>query len=103
MVSMIVVANCAVHTLMYSYYYLMIYSSETRAKYEHWKKTLTQIQLVQFVLIVAQFVRPLVGNCADYPKSIGWLVVSTNGLFFFMFANFYRNTYLRKKKKVSTK
>lgn len=46
MVSSIVVLNCFVHALMYSYYFLMIYSPETRATYEHFKKNLTQVQLV---------------------------------------------------------
>lgn len=44
--TIVVGMNVLVHVLMYSYYFVTIYSTEARARLSHLKRRLTQVQLV---------------------------------------------------------
>ncbi|CAK1553383.1 unnamed protein product [Leptosia nina] len=89
--------NSFVHVIMYTYYALSAYPQ--LAKHLWWKKYITKLQLVQFMLIFVQIL-------ADYkyskckPSNILITVVCVNLLLFvYLFSNFYVKTYKLNDKK----
>lgn len=65
--------------------------------YLWWKKYITQIQLLQFLLLGLYGV--VVYNMAiDYPPFAFWLATSQPPIFFGLFANFYVQSYKQQQK-----
>lgn len=89
--------NCFVHTVMYFYYLLTAYSSEVK-KSIWWKKHITELQMVQFFLILAHHGLTLLNSNCNYPKSALMIFISQNFLIFYLFAKFYYDNYIRPKK-----
>ncbi|KAI1309052.1 Elongation of very long chain fatty acids protein 1 [Halotydeus destructor] len=90
--SNIVVLNSFIHVLMYTYYLLASFGPEMQP-YLWWKKHLTKLQLVQFVILLAQssyFVFFL-----DCPGAniVPHLQMAEAGYFLFAFGQFYITTY----------
>ncbi|XP_052848151.1 elongation of very long chain fatty acids protein F [Drosophila gunungcola] len=91
--------NVAVHVLMYSYYYLSSVSRDVQSS--RWKKYITIVQLLQFILVLSNFSYTLMQpNCkASRPVIYSGMFVASS--FMVMFGNFYVHTYvLPGKKKV---
>lgn len=90
-VSLFVLLNSLVHVLMYSYYALASFGQSIQP-YLWWKIYLTQIQLLQFVLLFCYgcFVIKYEQN---YPSIAYILAISQPPLFFILFLNFYFNAY----------
>ncbi|GLH05894.1 Elongation of very long chain fatty acids protein AAEL008004 [Gryllus bimaculatus] len=89
------IANGVVHIVMYTYYLLSIQGYNV-----WWKKYLTQLQLVQFIIILIHaFGGVFYERCTKY----NFLITSSiiiNALFFvYLFGSFYLKTYLGEKKK----
>ncbi|XP_046387873.1 elongation of very long chain fatty acids protein AAEL008004-like [Ischnura elegans] len=63
MPTMYVLLNCSVHVVMYTYYLLTGLSTKLRTLLNPWKKYLTIIQMVQFVLMVAHASQALSPDC----------------------------------------
>lgn len=85
-------------SVMYAYY---LYSAldESVKKSIWWKKHITQIQLIQFLLLGVHFSVGIIARHCTYPIFF-CIVMSLQNLFMlFMFGDFYRRTYLRKKQK----
>ncbi|KAF6731553.1 Elongation of very long chain fatty acids protein 5 [Oryzias melastigma] len=82
--------NSFVHVVMYSYYGLS--SIPALRPYLWWKKYITQLQLIQFVLTIWQTACAAVWPCG-FP--IRWLYfqISYMGTFVLLFSNFYIQTY----------
>ena len=57
------------------------------------------MQLVQFVLIFVHSIIPLVMTSCGYSKPYTFVLIGVAVLFFVLFSNFYREEYLKKKKK----
>ncbi|GFX27968.1 elongation of very long chain fatty acids protein AAEL008004 [Trichonephila clavipes] len=87
--------NCFVHTIMYSYYCLAAMGPGMR-KYLWWKKYLTILQMVQFVVAFAHSMIPLFYDCG-YQKGFAYAIMFHAFLFMAMFMNFYRHTYNKEK------
>ncbi|KAI1280910.1 putative protein for very long chain fatty acid elongation [Halotydeus destructor] len=87
--------NSFVHILMYFYYGLSAIGPHMN-KYLFWKKHMTSIQMVQFVMIFVHSFQLLFREC-DYPKSFMWWIGFHAVLFWFLFWDFYKNTYLVRK------
>ncbi|EDW96738.1 uncharacterized protein Dyak_GE25994 [Drosophila yakuba] len=89
--------NVAVHVIMYSYYYLSSVRKDVQTS--RWKKYITVVQLVQFVLVLANFSYTLMQpNCnASRPVLYFGMAISTT--FILMFANFYVHNYILSGKK----
>jgi len=87
--------NAFVHFLMYFYYAVAALGPEYR-KYLWWKKYMTSLQLVQFVLVVLQTSYLVMSDCGC-PKVIALMQLSTCGIFFVLFWNFFAVTYNKKK------
>lgn len=83
--------NSCVHVIMYGYYFLSLLGPSVQ-KYLWWKRYITQIQLIQFVGLVAHAISPLFVRCG-FPVFFSWLCISECIFFFVMFYRFYRNSY----------
>ncbi|XP_028162528.1 very long chain fatty acid elongase 4-like [Ostrinia nubilalis] len=92
--------NSFVHVLMYTYYGLAAFGDRF-AKYLSWKKYMTKIQLIQFVMIVFQYVYTV--RSSECPPSRGIaLFITANTIFIlFLFLNFYRQSYTKTAKKTT--
>ncbi|ERL91569.1 hypothetical protein D910_08899 [Dendroctonus ponderosae] len=87
--------NTFVHVVMYSYY-LVAALGERYQRYLWWKKYLTAIQMVQFVLVMAHAFQLLFIDC-DYPKAFVWFIGMHALMFYFLFSKFYKQTYKQQK------
>lgn len=83
---------------MYSYYLLAALGPQYQ-KYLWWKKYLTTIQMIQFVLVMLHAFQLLFIDC-NYPKAFVWWIGLHAVMFYFLFSNFYKQTYSKKGEKV---
>nr|XP_022313684.1 elongation of very long chain fatty acids protein 4-like [Crassostrea virginica] len=88
--------NSFVHIWMYAYYGLSAMGPHMQ-KYLWWKKYLTKLQLVQFVLIASHALYNVCfGNCG-FPRLFSLSSVIQSTIFFSLFMNFYLKTYKKQK------
>ncbi|XP_048515442.1 elongation of very long chain fatty acids protein 4-like [Athalia rosae] len=92
-----VVINAGIHVLMYLYYMVSALGSSYR-KYLWWKKYLTQIQLVQFIVVGAQVTYLIHKGCAR-PMWLAHVAFVYNVTLIFLFLGFYREAYGEKNEK----
>ncbi|XP_053955799.1 elongation of very long chain fatty acids protein F-like [Anastrepha ludens] len=94
----IALLNTLVHTVMYVYYLLSSINPNMK-KSLWWKKYITQMQLIQFILVFFHQLWPLlfVPDC-KFPRIWLYIAVLQAITMIFMFSNFYIKTYLRKPK-----
>nr|XP_022906047.1 uncharacterized protein LOC111417878 [Onthophagus taurus] len=88
--------NSFVHIIMYTYY-LIAGLGPKYQKYLTWKKYITQIQLIQFLIIFIKGMQAIFTNC-NFPKSHILLQISEAVLFFYMFSSFYSKQYNKQQK-----
>ncbi|XP_011550767.3 elongation of very long chain fatty acids protein [Plutella xylostella] len=93
--------NTFVHILMYSYYLLAAMGPQVQ-KYLWWKKYLTAIQMVQFVLVFLHAFQLLFTDC-DYPRAFVWWIGMHAVLFYYLFSDFYKQAYLKKAQKAKAR
>ncbi|KAH8397091.1 hypothetical protein KR215_008481, partial [Drosophila sulfurigaster] len=91
--------NSFVHAVMYFYYFLSSERPGVKASI-WWKKYITIIQLIQFVLafIHASYVLIFSRGCG-YPRCLLILLVVQSLVFMYMFGKFYYITYIRAAQK----
>lgn len=87
--------NSLVHVFMYTYYGLAALGPEYH-KWLWWKKYMTTFQLVQFIAIIVHAFQLFFINC-NYPKAFVWWIGGHAVVFFFLFTDFYKQAYLKKK------
>ncbi|GBM68542.1 Elongation of very long chain fatty acids protein 7 [Araneus ventricosus] len=89
--------NGFVHILMYTYYGLAAVGPQMK-KYLWWKKYLTMLQMVQFILIIlfVAVIAPSSG-CLIMKSSL-WIDVICGITFLILFYNFYAQTFIKKGK-----
>ena len=92
--------NSGVHTVMYLYYLLAACGPQVQ-KYLWWKKYLTTLQLVQFVLVFLHALQPLIVSC-DYPVAASLMFAFTGVQYFFLFMAFYKKAYSSKPSAVKS-
>ncbi|XP_070765731.1 ELOVL fatty acid elongase 8b [Enoplosus armatus] len=88
--------NTFVHIVMYSYYGLAAMGPHMQ-KYLWWKRYLTSLQLLQFLLFLLYTGNNLLTEC-DFPNSMNMLVFGYCVTLIILFSNFYYQSYLNKKK-----
>lgn len=93
--------NTFVHIIMYTYYMLSAIGPHMQ-KYLWWKKYLTTLQMVQFVAIMVHAFQLLLTEC-NYPRAFVWWIGMHAVMFFFLFKQFYIDTYSRRRAKASQK
>ncbi|KAM9440067.1 elongation of very long chain fatty acids protein 1a isoform 1-T2 [Clarias gariepinus] len=90
--------NATVHVIMYSYYGLAAAGPRFQ-KYLWWKKYMTAIQLIQFIVVsvhISQYY--FMENC-EYQVPIFIHLIWMYGMFFFvLFSNFWIQAYIRGKR-----
>lgn len=87
--------NIFVHLVMYTYYFLSALGPWTQ-RFLWWKRYLTQIQLVQFVIIMIHSSLPLFFS-GHFAKLMSVILVVEGLVFFVWFMIFYFNSYRIKK------
>lgn len=99
-------ANCSVHTMLYSYYLLTAYDSKY-SKLLWLKKFITQVQLFQFIFLLLCFIQPLVTSDCKFPPLVSFFLIPQNVFMIVLFSDFYVRTYYleprRKQREVSKK
>ena len=81
---------------MYAYYGLAAFGPHMQ-KYLWWKRYITQIQIVQFVLIFAHGMYFLF-NQTGYSHFFSYDILFQSGLYFYLFSRFYIQSYKKKAK-----
>ncbi|GFG28508.1 hypothetical protein Cfor_00645 [Coptotermes formosanus] len=87
--------NTFVHIVMYSYYLFTALGPRFQ-KYLWWKKYLTVLQMVQFILVMVHAFQLLFIDC-NYPKAFVWWIGLHAVMFYFLFADFYKQAYKKKQ------
>ncbi|XP_050424450.1 elongation of very long chain fatty acids protein AAEL008004-like [Adelges cooleyi] len=83
--------NASVHVVMYSYYFLTVLKPEYKKAW--WKKHLTQLQLIQFVITgVHGFIAMMATDC-KFPKALIAIGLPQDMFMFILFWDFYKKTY----------
>lgn len=90
--------NTLVHTIMYTYYLLATFPS--MHPYLGWKKYLTQMQIVQFFIIIGCCMQPLFIPGCKFPKVLILIMIGFSFVFIYLFVDFYLKSY---KKRAQTK
>lgn len=88
-----VMLNSFVHVVMYFYYALS--AIESAKPYLWWKRYLTQLQLVQFAIIVTHAFTGIYNKCS-YPMGFSLAFVTYGVLFTILFTSFYLHSYTKK-------
>lgn len=95
--AMFPIVNGMVHTIMYTYYILSTFKSVK--PYLWWKKYVTTIQLIQFIILGIHFsIAALTPNCG-YPRILSLTGLIIAGMFFTLFIAFYKETYTHTQQK----
>ncbi|XP_058459704.1 elongation of very long chain fatty acids protein 7 [Malaya genurostris] len=89
------VINSFIHVCMYAYYMLAAMGPKVQ-KYLWWKRYLTVMQIIQFIIVFYHTVQVQFQPSCGYPKSIAALLTLNAALFIYMFSTFYVRSYLRK-------
>ncbi|KAG7272486.1 hypothetical protein CRUP_005958 [Coryphaenoides rupestris] len=87
--------NSLVHVIMYTYYGLSAAGPRFQ-KYLWWKKYMTAIQLIQFIMVSVHISQYYFMEKCDYQVPM-WihLIWMYGTLFFFLFANFWLQAYIK--------
>ncbi|XP_037299463.1 elongation of very long chain fatty acids protein 7-like [Manduca sexta] len=90
--------NSFVHVLMYAYYGISALGPKY-AKYVWWKKHLTKVQLVQFILVVSHLHYQQKLTPCPLPNAFHYYCMALIYSFFALFMNFYIRSYQSRNKK----
>lgn len=88
--------NTFVHFVMYTYYLITALYPQYK-KNIWWKRHLTELQMVQFLIISLQSAITLLNPYCKFPKILLALFLPHVIFVFLMFWDFYRKAYLKKK------
>ncbi|XP_046960634.1 elongation of very long chain fatty acids protein 7-like [Vanessa cardui] len=90
--------NSFVHVLMYAYYGLSSLGPKY-AKFVWWKKHLTKVQLIQFILVLLNLHYQQKLSPCPIPSIFHYFCLSSISSFFFLFMKFYFRSYGTRKEK----
>ncbi|XP_019885787.1 elongation of very long chain fatty acids protein 1 [Ooceraea biroi] len=94
----IMLPNCAVHVIMYIYYLCASLGPRMQGMIAPWKKHMTRLQLIQFAIMVAHTFQALLPSCEPTRKPLAYIYMSQVAFMFYMFLDYYRKSYPRKKR-----
>jgi len=91
-----VMLNGAIHTMMYTYYFVSMHAKDI-----WWKKYMTMMQMIQFLCMNAQAIYLLSSNCPTFPRRVTQLYLVYILSLFSLFFHFFVRSYMvpRKAKK----
>ncbi|XP_026281179.1 elongation of very long chain fatty acids protein AAEL008004 isoform X1 [Frankliniella occidentalis] len=93
--------NTFVHIVMYTYYLLAAFGPSIQ-KYLWWKKYITVLQMAQFVAIMVHAFQLLFIDC-NYPRAFVWWIGMHAVMFWFLFKEFYDQSYRKPKELAKAK
>jgi len=88
--------NTFVHVIMYTYYLVAAMGPQYQ-KYLWWKKYLTTLQMVQFVIVFLHTIQLFFNEC-NYPKTIAYAMCFNSVMFMALFTNFYIQAYTKRRR-----
>nr|ACO14832.1 Elongation of very long chain fatty acids protein AAEL008004 [Caligus clemensi] len=93
--------NCFIHVLMYGYYFLSSLGPAVKP-YLWWKKYLTSLQMMQFIVIGIKCTLVVAGvvSCG-YPWEWSLVTLVLMVMFYHLFNEFYKASYLASKSKLN--
>ncbi|KAH8372264.1 hypothetical protein KR093_010850, partial [Drosophila rubida] len=101
--AMMALLNTFVHAVMYFYYFISAKYSGLKSSL-WWKKYITKLQLVQFVLLFFQALDVLIFNpSCKVPIVMQYLQLYTATIMTLMFSNFYYHSYMKPQPKKEAK
>ncbi|KAL9894914.1 elongation of very long chain fatty acids protein-like [Glossina fuscipes] len=89
--------NSFVHIVMYCYYLLSSFGPKMQ-KYLWWKKYITNLQMIQFGIVFLHQTQLLYNDC-DFPRWSAAFTLPNAVFFYFLFNNFYQQSYSNRKNK----
>ncbi|XP_076860289.1 elongation of very long chain fatty acids protein 7a [Brachyhypopomus gauderio] len=89
--------NCIVHVFMYTYYGLSALGPAYE-KYLWWKKYLTTIQLIQFVMVSVHGAQYFMQDCGFQFPIFMYIIQLYGWVFFLLFLNFWYHAYTKGKR-----
>ncbi|CAH0627410.1 unnamed protein product [Chrysodeixis includens] len=95
--SLVGVINSVVHAFMYSYYLLTIVVPKIK-QYMWIKKFVTQLQIVQFFLLVVHMSTIVFKTDCEYPRWVSALFLPQNLFMLVLFVDFYIKAYVKNPK-----
>ncbi|KAG5672920.1 hypothetical protein PVAND_003008 [Polypedilum vanderplanki] len=90
--------NSFIHVIMYMYY--MLSAMPSMQKYLWWKRYLTSLQIIQFLIVFCHTIQIQFQPNCNFSKSIGLLLTFNAALFTYMFSSFYIKSYMKKPQQV---
>uniref|UniRef100_A0A336K4P6 Elongation of very long chain fatty acids protein n=1 Tax=Culicoides sonorensis TaxID=179676 RepID=A0A336K4P6_CULSO len=93
------IVNSWVHVFMYGYYFLTSFKPELKESI-WWKKHITQLQLIQFVILFIHFGLPIFYSDCSHPKALLFIAAIQNLFMLVLFADFYIKAYIKKPQTV---
>ncbi|XP_017040779.1 elongation of very long chain fatty acids protein F [Drosophila ficusphila] len=91
--------NSFVHVVMYAYYFASAWYPQVKSKL-WWKEYITKLQILQFVILLAQSILTMTLNPGcTFPRTLQLTQLSLSVSMIVMFGNFYYQTYLKAKSK----
>lgn len=84
--------NSFIHVIMYTYYALTTFGPKIQP-YLWWKKYLTTMQMIQFVLVMINATFTFMTADCKFPILFSYLQLTVAITFFILFAMFYKNAY----------
>jgi hypothetical protein len=94
--------NSIVHVIMYFYYFIASLGPKYK-KYLGWKKHLTRIQIIQFLVMISYFASVMIRQCHLH-NTVTFLLVLNTASFLYLFIKYYQNAYDKRqmeKRKIS--
>ncbi|XP_045502341.1 elongation of very long chain fatty acids protein AAEL008004-like [Colias croceus] len=95
--TMLVPINSFVHIVMYLYY-LLTTCNESYKKSVWWKKHVTQLQIVQFTILLIHFIVLAVAPDCPFPRPPAYILIPQNLFMVILFSDFYYRTYIKPNK-----
>ncbi|XP_055809514.1 uncharacterized protein LOC129879809 [Solanum dulcamara] len=92
--------NSFIHVIMYSYYALTTFGPRVQP-YLWWKKYLTRLQMIQFVLVMINATKTFMSQDCKFPLLFSYLQAAVACAFLVLFAMFYRDAYYKKQSRIA--
>ena len=86
-----IILNGAIHTIMYTYYFLALHTKDI-----WWKSYLTSCQLIQFMCMLSQAAYLVFSGCQKFPRPIVIIYFFYILSLFVLFSQFYVQKYMMK-------
>lgn len=92
--------NSFIHVIMYSYYGLSTFGPKVQP-YLWWKKYLTRLQMLQFVLVMINAAYTFTSTNCKFPIMFLYMQGSMAAIFLVLFAIFYKNAYHYRRREIA--